>query len=108
MACHGTPFTGYMAWNYLDLGAIGVEKTMEGVDLAINGNAQLSIGWDQRQGQEARATAPYTVSGDTMPGMGMLPFPISAPSFQVRLTFLSTVPWEWFATNIYKLGEYGT
>lgn len=107
MACHGTKFTGYMAWNYLDLGAIGVEKELEGLDLVVNGQASISIGYDQRQGQEALATAGYAVDGDTLPGIGMLPFPLTAPSFQIRLTFpVQNAPWEWFATNIYKKGEY--
>lgn len=102
------PFEGYMAWNYLDLGAIGIEKELEGIDLAIDGQAEVSIAWDERKGQEAAATEPHPVDGDTLPGIGMLPFPITAPSFQVRITFLPDEPWKWYATNIYKLGEYGT
>lgn len=105
MACHGIPFTGYMAWNYLDLGPVGIEKELEGLDLSINGNADISIGWDQREGQEALATPAYRINGDTLPGMGMLPFPMSAPSFQFRLTFTAERPWEWFTLNAYKPGE---
>lgn len=106
MACHGIQFTGYLAWNYLDLGPIGLEKELEGLDLAINGQANITIGYDQREGQEALATAPYLVDGDTLPGKGMLPFPMSAPSFQFRLTFpVQDTPWEWFAMNVYKTGE---
>lgn len=95
-----------MAWNYLDLGAIGVEKQLEGIDMVITGSAEVSIGYDQNN--VALATAPYAVDGDTVPGMGLLPFPLTAPSFQVRITFLADAPWTWSATNIYKLGEYGT
>lgn len=100
------PFDGYMAWNYLDLGAIGVEKELEGIDLVIDGQAEVSIGYSQAN--DALATAAYAVSGDTLPGIGMLPFPLTAPSFQLRITFLSDEPWQWMAANIYKLGEYGT
>ena len=105
MACHGTPFTGYMAWNYLDLGEIGIDKELAGLDMIINGRCEVSIGYSQAN--TALATAPYAIDGDTLPGTGMLPFPLTAPSFQVRITFMDE-PWEWFATNIYKLGEAGT
>jgi hypothetical protein len=105
MSCHGTPFEGYMAWNYLDLGEIGIDKELAGVDLVINGTVQLAIGFNQKD--SSQATAPFTVDGDTLPGIGMIPFPLTAPSFQVRLTFVDE-PWEWFASNIYKLGEAGT
>jgi hypothetical protein len=99
------PFEGYMAWHYLDLGPIGVDKELASLDLVIVGQCDISIGYDQRQGQEALATDPYTVSGDTLPGKGGLPFPMTAPSFQVRLTFAPDEPWTWSATNIYKVGE---
>jgi hypothetical protein len=102
------PFDGYMAWQYLDLGPIGIDKQLEGLDLVITGLCDISIGYDQRVGQEALATSAYTVDGDTLPGVGLLPFPMTAPSFQVRLTFDSAEPWTWYATNIYKVGEYGT
>lgn len=106
MACTSTPFQGYLAWNYLDLGPLGIEKQLEGLDLVIAGKAQLSIGYNQKN--TAQATAAYDVDGDTVPGMGLLPFPLTAPSFQIRLTFLADEVWTWFATNVYKLGEYGT
>lgn len=109
MACHSVPFAGYMAWNYLDLGAIGVDKEFEGIDMVINGQAEVSLGYDQRKGQEALATTAYAVDGDTVVGMGLLPFPLTAPSLQVRIAFpIQDQTWEWFATNVYKLGEYGT
>lgn len=102
----GTPFEGYMAWNYLDLGPIGVDKELEGCDVVISGKAELSIGFNQSD--PSLATAPHELDGDTLPGVGMLPFPLTAPSFQVRLRFLADAPWSWQATNIYKLGEYGS
>lgn len=105
MACHGIPFEGYMAWNYLDLGALGADKELEGVDLVIDGLCEITIGYNEKD--FSQATPPYLVIGDTLPNIGMIPFPMRAPSFQVRLTFLSDAPWQWSAANIYKLGEYG-
>jgi hypothetical protein len=102
------PFNGYMAWHYLDLGPIGIDKELEGLDLVITGSCEVSIGYDQRVGQEALATPAYAIDGDTLPGVGLIPFPMTAPSFQVRLTFGSEEPWTWYSTNIYKVGEYGT
>lgn len=103
MACTSIPFEGYIAWNYLDLGPLGVEKELEGVDLVIQGEAVLTIGYNQAN--MALATEDYTVTGDTVPGLGFLPFPLTAPSFQVRLRFPGSQTWKWFAANIYKTGE---
>jgi hypothetical protein len=101
-----TQFQGYMAWNYLDLGAIGQQKDLEGIDLTIEGSCTVSIGWDERNGQESAATPEFAIDGDTLPGMGMVPFPMSAPSFQLRITFLADEPWTWSAANMYKVGEW--
>lgn len=101
-----TQFQGYVAWNYLDLGAIGAQKDLEGVDLTIEGQCEVSVGWDERPGQESAATAPFAVDGDTVPGTGFIPLPMSAPSFQLRITFLADEPWKWSAANMYKVGEF--
>lgn len=94
-----TAFTGYIAWNYLDFGVIGIDKEVESVELVINGTGSLSIGWDQRPGQEALATAPYTISGDTVNGTP-IPISITAPSMQIRLTFDGNQAWEWTAMQV--------
>lgn len=93
------PFEGYMAWNYLDFGLIGEDKTLESVELSVDGEVAISIGWDQRRGQQSRATAPYTVDGDTVNGTP-IPIGITAPSMQIRLTFSSDQAWKWFATTV--------
>jgi hypothetical protein len=50
-----------------------------------SGEVEISIGWDQRKGQEDSATTPYATTGDTVNGTP-IPIPLTAPSLQVRLT----------------------
>jgi hypothetical protein len=40
------------------------------------------------------------MDGDTLPGQ-MVPFPVSGPSFDLRLTFNSGQAWEWQASVLY-------
>jgi hypothetical protein len=95
----GTEFEGYIAWPYLDLGVMGYDKTMEGFDVVADGTFRVSFGYDQKRPE--RFTAPYALDGDTVSGSGMIPLEITAPSFQLRLTFDGAQAWEWTATNIY-------
>ena len=96
-SCVGTEFEGYIAWPYLDFGIIGVDKELESVELVVDGEVSISIGWDQRRGQEALATSAYTVDGDTVNGTP-IPINLTAPSMQLRLTFSGNQEWEWSAT----------
>jgi hypothetical protein len=77
-------FQVYMAWEYLDFGTIGVDKQMEGFDIVMKGQAQISFGYNQSN--RTQATDWYDLEGDTVPGT-MIPFPLVAPSIQVRLQF---------------------
>lgn len=86
-------FEGYMAWPYLDFGTIGADKMLEFLELVVNGEVDISIGWDQRKGQEALATTPYTTDGDTVNGTP-IPIGVTAPSMQVRLTLRQNTPTE--------------
>lgn len=92
------PFEGYMAWEYLDFGAAGLDKMLDSVDVACTGEVSVSIGWSQRD--FSLATDPYTFDGDTLTGTP-IPIPVTAPSFQLRLTFSSSQEWEWSAANLY-------
>lgn len=92
-------FTGLLSWPYLDFGALGVDKELEGIDLVCDGSCIVNIGYDQTN--FGSATPDYAVAGDTLPGGGMLPFPMTAPSFQFRLTFNGGQAWEWEALNVY-------
>lgn len=92
-------FTGLMVWPFLDFGAIGPDKDLEGLDLICTGEVTINIGYDQTN--FATKTPDYTVSGDTLPDVGMIPIPLTAPSMQVTLTFSAGQAWEWEATNVY-------
>jgi hypothetical protein len=92
------PFTGYIAWPYLDFGLLGVDKMMESFDVIATGEFTVSFGYSQSN--TALATAAYALSGDTLPGSS-IPMPLSGPSFQMRLTFAADQSWEWSAASIY-------
>lgn len=94
----GEPFEGYLAWPYLDFGVLGMDKMMEGFDIVATGEFSVSIGYSQRN--TSLATEAYTLDGDTVTG-SMVPMPLTAPSFQFRITFSAEQAWEWFATNMY-------
>ncbi len=100
------PFTGEVTWPYLDLGTPGVDKDFEGVNIVCTGTGELAVGFDQSN--FALATAPIAFDGDTLPEIGMIPIPMNAPSFQIRLTWDSGQAWEWEMTNIYLHGSNGT
>lgn len=96
--CSGVPFEGYISWPYLDFGLLGVDKMMEGFDVVAAGEFSVSFGYSQRD--FSLATPAYTLDGDTLVG-GMVPMPLTAPSFQLRLTFSGSQQWEWQASNLY-------
>lgn len=89
---------GYVAWPYLDIGSMGQTKMMHGFDLVIDGACDVSFGYDQSD--DSRATDPYSVTGDTLPG-DMIPMPLSAPSVQLRLAFAPGQRWSWKAATLY-------
>lgn len=94
----GTPFEGRLWWPYLDFGLLGIDKMMEGFDVVADGTFRISIGYNQRN--TALATPEYALAGDTLDG-SMVPMPLTAPSFQFRITFDGSQAWEWSATNMY-------
>lgn len=96
----GEPFEGYIAWPYLDFGILGQDKMLEGFDVAADGTFRVSVGWSQRN--FSLATPEYALDGDTLTG-DMVPLPLTAPSFQFRLTFDASQAWEWQAASIYIL-----
>jgi hypothetical protein len=88
-----TDFDGYMAWPYLDFGNIGLDKQLEGFSLVVTGNVTVSIGTDQAD--FSIVTDSFEVDGDTLGGIGMIPFPVTAKSLQFRLDFGSNQYWQW-------------
>ena len=92
-------FEGVMQWPYLDYGILGQDKTLEGFDIVCTGSGTLAVGYDETN--FAFATTPFPFDGDTLPGLGGIPFELTAPSMQVRLTFDAGQEWEWEALNVY-------
>ncbi len=103
-------FRGYMAWNYIECGALGAQKEMEGFDLTIgniddageivNNNVTCTITFGYNQANPEQATDQYTVTGDSIPGT-MTPMPLIAQSIQTRLDFGTGQDWGWGALNLY-------
>lgn len=96
----GTPsnFEGRLWWHYLDFGALGVTKSMIGFDVVADGTFNVAIGYDQSN--TAIATTDYELTGDTLPN-SIIPLPVTAPSFQFRLTWAGGEAWEWRASALY-------
>jgi hypothetical protein len=100
----GQPFTGETTWQYLDMGPVGVDKDFEGVNIVCEGTGEVDIGYDQSN-FSLSLSAPIPFAGDTLPGIGMIPIPMNAPSFQLRLTWDAGQAWEWEAATLYLVGS---
>lgn len=92
------PFKGEIQWPWLDFGQPGVTKMMVGFDCVCDGAPAIQFGYDQTN--PGAFTAAYQIPADTVPGM-IIPMPLSAPSFSVRLTFDGTQKWHFRALNVY-------
>lgn len=91
-------FPGRAQWNWLDMGQPGVTKMLEGFDVVSEGVPSVSVGYDQRD--PSAFTDPYPVSADTLPG-GIIPLPVSGPSFSLRVDFEPGQTWELTAATLY-------
>lgn len=92
------PVVGEIQWPWLDFGQPGVTKSLYGFDIVGTADVAVSFGYDQSNG--GYFTDPYTVPADTVPGM-VIPMPLSAPSFSVRLTYDGSQAWQWNAFSLY-------
>jgi hypothetical protein len=97
---YGIEFEGVIQWPHLDFGALGQEKKLIGFDLVAEApeGVSVSVGYDQRN-LDAR-TANYVMDADTLPGK-LVPIPVTAPTFDFKLTFAGDQRWEWIASVIY-------
>jgi len=97
---YGVEFYGVVHWPHLDFGSLGVEKQFIGFDLVATApeGVSVSIGYDQRD--VTVRTDDYLMDADTLPGK-LVPFPLTAPSFDLRLTFEPNQDWEWLAAVLY-------
>lgn len=94
-------FTGVVQWPWLDFGATGTTKKMDGIDVvatSTGGSASISIGYDQSN--TSRMTTPFSIAADSLPG-NFIPIALMAPSFSVSITFSSQYDWQIQAVNVY-------
>lgn len=96
----GEEFEGVVQWPYLDMGAIGVEKGLVGLDLVCDAPEGVSVSIGYNQNDRSQRTPDYEVPADTLTGQ-IVPFPVSGPSFDLKLTFAANQAWEWTAANLY-------
>lgn len=116
-----TAWNGLIQWPYLDMGALGINKMLIGVDVVGQGNCNIQLAFNQNDSStfndnagfsvSTGVTAPYTlVLDDTVPGEP-LPMPINAPSYSLILTFPGNVTtanaWSWQAANLYVQPQSG-
>jgi len=104
-------FKGVIQWPYVDLGPLGINKSLEGVDLVGDGQVTIQIGYNQADptsfcdnagfATSGSVTAPYTIAAaDTIPGTP-IPIPVTSPSYSVILTFAGNQAWSWEASSMY-------
>ena len=93
-------FDSWVWWPHLDCGNLGVEKQLVAFDVVSTAPEGLyvSIGYDQRDLE--RRTTDYFMEGDSLPGKSV-PFPVSGPSFDLRIRFEPGQAWELDAACFY-------
>jgi hypothetical protein len=118
----GVNIISTIQWPYLDMGGLGLDKMLLGVDLVGDGSTTIQIAYNERDKStfddsphftsSTSVTAPYFVAiNDTVPGTP-IPIPIDAPSYSLVLTFdggTITTPnnWTWEAANFYLVPSGG-
>ena len=95
---NGVDYDAVIQWPWLDFGSPGRDKMMMGFDNVGNGVASIEIGYSQTNLEAF--TTPFDIPADTEPGQ-IIPIPIMAPSFSVKLTYNSAQAWEWMALQLY-------
>ena len=115
------PFNSVIQWPYLNVGSLGLNKMLVGVDIVGDGNVAIQIAFNQGDKTSfndnplfttsTSVTTPYFVAiTDTVPGEP-LPIPCNAPSYSVILTFTgsstSANAWTWEALNLYLSDQGG-
>jgi len=116
-----TAFNGVVQWPYVDMGNLGINKMLLGLDLVGDGSCTVQIAFNQSDkstfndnpnfSTTTGVTAPYTLAlADVIPGEP-LAIPINAPSFSLLLTFPGSITtanaWTWEAANFYLVDQRG-
>ena len=95
-------FPGIVQWPWLDFGNPGANKGMVGLDFVGTGAPNLQIGYDQSN--PLAYTVAFALPEDTVPGM-VIPFPITAPSMSVKVSYPGGYKWKLQAVNLYLNDE---
>jgi hypothetical protein len=92
-------FDGLVQWPWLDFGAPGRDKVMEGFEIVGEGEPTVSFGYDQRS--PAAFTPDYAVAADTLSD-GMIAMPLTAPTMAVRVKYIGAEDnfWQLYAVNV--------
>lgn len=118
----GVHIISTVQWPYLDMGGLGLNKMLIGIDLVGEGSTTIQVAYDQQDKSSfvdnpfysltSSVTAPYFIAiEDTVPGQPM-PIPINAPSYSLILTFdggttTTQNNWLWEAANFYLAPQAG-
>ena len=94
----GASFDSVIQWPWLDFGSPGRDKMMVGFDNVGDGIASIEVGYNQAD--LAAFTPAFDIPADTEPGQ-IIPLPVTAPSFSIKLTYNSVQAWEWMALHVY-------
>lgn len=92
-------------WPWLDFGKMGVTKELIGLDYTGARPVTIEVGYDQTN--LALFTAPLALDADTVPG-GIIPMPLSAPSFSIRITHSENAAWSMDAIIVYLQDDLPT
>lgn len=111
-------FNGVIQTPYVDVGPLGFDKELIGVDLVGTGQVKIQIGWAQNDPTTFNDNAGFSTSQNVTPAFTVnaadtvpaepIPFPMTAPSFTVILTFPGNQAWTWNASNLYLQDVKGT
>lgn len=99
------PFGGVVQWPYIDAGTPALSKKMRGFDLVSAGDPEVSFGYDQSN--PAAFTAPYAIDPDTYAG-GVIPMPLRAPSFSMKVEFQPGTAWTLWSATLYLSESKGS
>lgn len=91
-------FEGVIQWPWLDFRSPGRDKLMMGFDIVGEGTVSVEVGYDQTNLDGF--TTSFAIPEDSAPGQ-IIPLPVTAPSFSIRLTYDGGQAWEWNALQLY-------
>lgn len=91
-------FSAIVWWPWLDFGAMGVNKQLVGIDYVGKRPVTIEVGYDQND--ITVFTPALALDADTLTG-GIVPIPVTAPSFSFRITHAENLAWDMDALIVY-------